>query len=122
MQGTSPRSSNLTSASSTVSRSLGVTGDPLFDPEAIEHALVGAPVAPHSNRQREVHARTELALDRAARGGPDRLDHLSAGADQDPLLGFGLDQHDRLQANQIGMMLLLDRRDLDLDRMWHLLT
>ena len=37
--------------------------------------------------------RAELALELAARGGPDRLDHLAAGADQDALLRLGLDPH-----------------------------
>ena len=63
----------------------------------------------------------ELALDRAPRAGPDRLDHAPAGADQDALLRLGLDQHHRLEPNQIRRCCSIVL-DLDLDRVRHLLT
>ena len=58
-------------------------------------------------------------------GDPDRLDHLAAGADQDPLLGLGLGQDHRLDPDQIGIAqgpAVFDRLDLHLDRVRHLLA
>ena len=50
----------------------------LGDPEPVEQALVGAPVAAHAHRQVEVHVRAELPLELRPRGGADRLDHAPA--------------------------------------------
>ena len=61
----------------------------------------GGPAGPRPPRQprrtRTERSRctcvAELALELAPGGGADRLDHPPAGADEDPLLGLGLDPH-----------------------------
>src|SRR3954466_7222805 len=86
---------------------------PLLDPQPVQQPLVAAPPAPHAHRQLEVHAAAELALELLARGGPDRLDHPPAGADQDPLLRLRLDPHER--ADDRDLAAVLDLVDLHLD-------
>ena len=92
----------------------------LRDPEAVEQRLVAAPRAAHADREVEVHARAELALELAPRRDADRLDHAAVGADQDALLGLGLDHS---SARTITSSLLLDDLvDLHLDRVRDLLA
>src|SRR5436190_13754793 len=86
----------------------------LLDPEPVEQRLVAPPPAPDADRQLQVHARAELALELLARRRADRLDHPPAGADQDPLLRLGLDPDER--ADDRDLAAVVDLVDLDLDR------
>src|SRR5262245_30410979 len=76
-------------------------GEWLGDAEAVEQALVATPRPPHAHRQIEVDALAELAFELAPRGHPDRLDHPAARADQDPLLGLGLDPQERADDHEV---------------------
>ncbi len=60
----------------------------------------------------------------APRRHPDRLHHLTAGADQDPLLRLGLDQDHGLDPDQIAVraVRVLHRLDRNLDRVRNLLA
>ena len=53
--------------------------------------VVGAPVTTHRDRQREMDGRAELAFELAAGGVPIDLIMRPPRADDDPLLGLGLD-------------------------------
>ena len=59
-------------------------------------------------------------LELAAGGGPDRLDHRAAAADEDALLGLGLDPQQRVDLDEV--VALDDLVDLDLDRVRDLLA
>src|SRR5271155_4458559 len=72
----------------------------LLDPEPVEQRVVGAPVAAYPHREVEVHVRVELALELAPGRGADGLDHAPAGADEDALLGLGLDPGERADADE----------------------
>src|SRR5205085_7685769 len=61
----------------------------------IEERVVGAPGAAHAHGEVEVHLVSELALELAARGDADGLDHAPALADHDSLLRRGLDPDQR---------------------------
>ena len=85
------------------------------DPEPVEQRVVAAPAAAHAHRELEVHARAELALELAPRGGADRLDHPPAGADEDALLRLGLDPHAARGPTVRSSRALLELLDDDLD-------
>ena len=92
----------------------------LVDPEPVEQRVVGAPRPAHADRQVEVHAHADRVLELAARRGPDRLDHRAAAADEDALLGLGLDPQQRVDLDEV--VALDDLVDLDLDRVRDLLA
>src|SRR5689334_24051337 len=73
----------------------------LFDTEPVQQPLVRAPAAPDADGEVEVHAGAELALELAAGRRADLLDHPAAGADQDALLGLGLDPDQRAHAREV---------------------
>ena len=87
-----------------------------LDSEAFEHILVTAPVRPHLDLQVEVDLAAEKPLDLGPRAGADGLDHAAALADEDALLGLGLDDEDSVHPR------LLELFDLDADRVRHLLA
>src|ERR1022692_1481054 len=63
----------------------------LCDPQPIKQPLVTSPVAANAHRQVQVHVAAKLTLDLLARGRADGLDHAPSSADDDALLGLGLD-------------------------------
>ena len=89
-------------------------------PEAVQQGVVGAPGAADADREVEVHVLGQLALDLLAGGGADGLDHAAVVADQDALLGLGLDPHRGADGERA--LELLDLLDLDLDAVRDLLT
>src|SRR5881392_758419 len=104
-------------ASCSSKRSASSVIDPSYlDPKPLQDILVPPPVRPHLDHQLEKHLAPEETLDLGPRPGAYLLDHASALADEDPLLGLGLDIEVGAHAA------VFDLLDLDLDRMRHLIV
>src|SRR4051812_28192937 len=96
-------------------------GPPLaVEAEAVQQRVVGAPAAAHAHDQVEVDPGPEVALELLARGGPDRADHLAAGADEDALLRLGLHPRAGVDDREV-VARVVDLLDDDLDRVRDLL-
>ena len=67
-----------------------------------------------------MHAHADRLLELAAGRRADRLDHRAAAADEDALLGLGLDPQQRVDLDEV--VALDDLVDLDLDRVRDLLA
>ena len=88
---------------------------PQVDPEAVEQALVAAPVAAHAHRQVEVDLQPSSRSSSRRAAVPIALIMRPRGADQDPLLGLALHPDQRPHARQ-ALARAFDLLDDHLDR------